>query len=368
MINGLLYYSIIPASVDLEKILLIIICSFSGIALLLFGVIMLYRSIKILDTKYLTSLRESYDELFMAVAFSEGEELEANIEKTKRLNKEHLNRKRHAEVITSELLLLYNSFTGESRKNLRELYLKAGFVEYTERKVKSRKWELQAQGIREAALMRDERVTGRLIQLSHNKNRLVKENAQLSLLKIRGFAGLDFLNEINTPLSDWHQINLIETLKEHSNSTLPDFTAWLSSNETTVILFAVRLMRHFKQIEKSEKLFPLLEYSNLPVKTEVIRTLADLQKTEVLPLLEKRFGKENTEIKTEIIKAYAILQAQNEAGLLPKWLVEAQEAEIQKHCLEALVQLDAINALNGLDIKEPVLKGFVNDLIKQQHS
>ena len=365
---SLLYYNILPASLELEKILLVIICSFAGIALLLFGVIMFYRSIKILDTKYLTSLRENYDELFMAAAFSEAEELEANIEKTKKLNKEYLNRKRHAEVITSELLLLYNSFTGESRKNLRELYLKAGFIEYTEQKVKSRKWELQAQGIREAALMRDERVVGRLIQLSHNKNQLVKENAQISLLKIRGFAGLDFLNEINTPLSNWHQINLIETLKEHSNSTLPDFTTWLSSNETTVILFAVRLIRHFKQIEKSEKLFPLLEYSNLSVKTEVIRTLADLQKTEVIPLLEKRFEKENTEIKTEIIKACAMLQEQNEAGLLPKWLIKTQEAEIQKQCLDALVLLDAIGSLNNLDIKEPTLKGLVHDLIKQQHS
>ena len=120
-----------------------------------------------------------------------------------------------------------------------------------------------------------------------------------------------------------------------------------------------------KETEVEESFFP----EDLSDEQKMIRDMCNQYlKSEVIPLLEKRFEKENTEIKTEIIKACAMLQEQNEAGLLPKWLIKTQEAEIQKQCLDALVLLDAIGSLNNLDIKEPTLKGLVHDLIKQQHS
>lgn len=362
-VNIQTYFNALSEPAQLEQILIGTIVIFLLLSLVLFISIMLYRSIKIADIKYIDSLTNTYDDLFMTAAFSDSEELKAVIERTKVANHRHLKRKRHAHIITNKLLFLYNSFSGESRKNLLELYMRSGFVEYSEKKMHSTYWELKAQGIREVAEMKDTRVLGALKKISKKRNKLLKENAQLSLLKINGFAGLDFLSDTDMPLSDWHQINLIETLKEYRNTPLPDFSVWLSSGENTVVLFAIRLINYFKQIETSDKLIPLLEHSNEKIRTETIRALGVLNKTDAIQYLIEVYDNQPLVLKTEIIKAYALLAEQKNTAVLLQWLSQSSDPEIQRHCLEALIALGATNDLKNLKTEDHALKEVANSLI-----
>lgn len=359
----LTYLSVLSNPGQLEQLLVGIIITFLLVTLALFVSIMFYRSVKIADIKYIDSLADIYDELFMTAAFADGEELKQVIEKTRTANTKHLGQKRHARIITNKLVFLYNSFSGESRKNLLELYMHSGFVEYSEKKIHSRHWELKAQGIREVAEMKDSRVLGTLKKISKKRNRLLRENAQLSLLKINGFEGLGFLADMDTPMSDWHQINLIETLKEYRNTPLPDFSVWLSSNETTVVLFAIRLINYFKQIENSDQLFRLLGHADEKVKTETIRTLSVLHKTDAIPHLIKIYESQSLTLKTEIIKAYALLAEQKNTDIILQWLSQSNDPEIQRHCLEALIALDATDDLKNLQTEDSALKEVANSLI-----
>ena len=360
----LLYTNALNNSETLERILIITIFTFLALTIVLFSTIMIYRTIKIADSKYISGLKNTYGDVFMGAAFSTPEELNTQIKKTIDLNKEHLTKKRYAQIITDELLFLYNSFTGESKKNLKDLYIKAGFIDYSEKKVKSNKWEIQARGIREVAQMKDERVIGFLKTLTNHKNQLVKENAQLSLVKINGFDGLNFLNDVNTPISDWQQVNLLGALKEHGNQQIPDFTSWLSSSEKTVILFAIRLMNHYKQIEGSNKLLTFLNYRDKKLKTESIRTLVNLGKTEAIPYFENIYHNESHEIKIELIKAYSSLITNRENNKLSDWLIYTKDPRIQKECLEAIISLDAIEILRSVNTKDIQLANQIAHILK----
>jgi len=312
----------------------------------------------------MTELKGEYDDMFMSAAFSaDAEELNTNIEKIKQLNKKYLQKKRHVHIVTDELLFLYHSFSGESKTNLWELYMKSGFLEYSEKKVKSLQWDISAQGVREVAEMRDERILPTLKKLSNSSNKLVQENVQLSLVKINGFRGLDFLSTVETPISDWQQINLIEVLKEYTNTPIPDFTIWLSSTEKTVILFAVRLIHQFKQIDRSNKLIPFLDYGDVKIKTEVIRTLVGFNKSEILDTLIKKYEQESFIIKLEIIKAYSFLSQSDDVAILAKWIINTTDLEIQKNCVEAVINLYALDKLKELCATNDVLKNKVELLL-----
>lgn len=330
---------------------------------MLFIAIMTYRSIKIADLERIAFLKEHYDAEFMAAAFSTPEEMYLIIEKIKSLNKMHLHKKRHARIITDELLRLYNSFSGESSDNLRKVYMECGFREHSANKIKSNKWELVAQGIRETAAMKDKNVLSSIKKMSRSKNTLVVENAQLSLVKINGFSGLGFLSETQHPISDWQQINLIETLKEYATSALPDFSQWLGAKENTVRLFAVRLIRYFKQIENSEKLYPLLNHESIKIKTEVIQTLGELGNRAALNKLINKYENEHQAIKLEIIRACALIGEPNTTELFTEWIKQTDDVELQKNCIESIIHLNAINELKLLSADDAVLKDKIKPFI-----
>lgn len=342
---------------DIETLLIATICLFSLLALVLFTAIMVYRSIKISDLSYIATLQEQYDELFMNAAFADPDQLEQSIKTATTLNKVHLKNKRHAHIISNQLLHLYNSFSGESKDNLREIYTRTGFIEHSEKKIRSYRWEVAAQGIRELATMKKSlNVLQSIKKLGRLRNKIVVENVQLSMVKINGFEGLDFLDETTEPISDWQQINLIEALKEYSTATIPDFRKWLQSKEKTVVLFAVRLIRYFKKIDNSDSLKVLLKHKDDKIKAETIQTLAEFGNREILDDLVDSYNRESHTIQIEIIKAYAALAASSEIGVLPLWIKRTNHMEIQKTCIEAAIALHALEELKQLCMSDLVLQ------------
>lgn len=333
---------------DIETLLITLIAVFILITLVLFSIIMIYRGVKIFDTNYIISLKEQYDEVFMNASFSEPGSLPEHIEKAKQLNTKYLGNKRHARIITNELIHLANTFSGESKNNLNEIYVKAGFLEYSENKIKSGHWESVAQGIREIAAMKTNTVTEYVKHLRKSTNRLIAENAQLTLVKIKGFGGLDFLNEIQEPVSDWQQINLIEALKEYATASVPDFTKWLESKEKSVVLFAIRLIRYFKKIDNGERLIPLLKHKDDKIKAAAIQTLTEFGNRQILDQLIDSYTRESHTIQIEIIKAYASLADSNTIGVLPLWIKRTNDMEIQKTCIEAILALNVLDELKLL--------------------
>ncbi len=359
-------YSLIDYLSDIETLLITLILLFLLLAFILFTVIMVYRSIKIADLNYISSLKEQYDEVFMNAAFAEPDSIKEYIQQAKQLNQKHLQNKRHARIITNELINLSNSFSGESKDNLREIYMNAGFREYSENKIKSYKWELAAQGIREIAAMKNKHNTQQIKKLSKSKSKLVVENVQLSLVKVSGFKGLDFLNETEEPISHWQQINLIEALKEYSNAPLPDFAIWLSSKEKTVILFAVRLIRYFKKIDSSEKLLPLLENKNSKIKREAIQTLSEFGSSAALDKLIQNYSREPHLIQIEIIKAYALLTSSDSIETLLQWIRRTGDMEIKKTCIDAIIDLNALDKFKLMCLNDTDLYSRIKPFIDLQ--
>lgn len=359
----ILFTNPIPNSWNLELVLLTAISVLLSVTLILFLAIMIARSIKIKRNNRTERLRNLFYTLFTEASFAETESIGSVILKAKELNKKFLSKKKYARIITKDLLSLYNSLSGSSKSNLKFLYIEAGFVKHSEDKMHSPSWQIKAQGIRELAQMKHGPVLSKLKEIAKDKHDIVKENAQISLVKMEGFNGLYFLNDKPTPISDWQQLNLIEALKEYRNSELPDFTVWLSSSEDTVILFGIRLMRYFKQIKGSEKLIPLINHSNKKIKIETIQTISALNVTDALPTLIEQYSNESTEVKTEIIKTFGNLTQINNTDILIQWITESNDHKIHKACLDAMVGLNIIHKLKGLKLEQESLQFQIDKLL-----
>lgn len=117
------------------------------------------------------------------------------------------------DILISTLLKLNYEISGEMAESIHKLYIQTGLLDYSLSKLKSRKWNSIADGIRELTLFHVKEVQDQVkIHINHPKTE-VRSAMQLYLVNLFHFDGLDFLNNITTPISEWDQIQLLEALQ-----------------------------------------------------------------------------------------------------------------------------------------------------------
>ena len=117
------------------------------------------------------------------------------------------------DILISTLLKLSYEISGEMAESLHRLYIQTGLLDYSLSKLKSRKWNIIADGIRELTLFHVKEAQDQVkIHINHPKTE-VRSAMQLYLVNLFHFEGLAFLNDITTPISEWDQIQLLEVLQ-----------------------------------------------------------------------------------------------------------------------------------------------------------
>lgn len=208
------------------------------------------------------------------------DQLKVNISETFRRN-----------ILISTLLKLSYEISGEMAESLHRLYIQTGLLDYSLSKLKSRKWNIIADGIRELTLFHVKEVQGQVkVHINHPKTE-VRSAMQLYLVNLFHFEGLDFLNNITTPISEWDQIQLLEVLKLHSNQRVTSINLWLKSSNESVVFFALKLAKIYNQYGVKDELIALLDHKNIKIRIEVIHLLSYLNIIDAKTILKNKFKK-----------------------------------------------------------------------------
>lgn len=194
-------------------------------------------------------------------------------------------------IMVSTLLKLRNEISGEVAEAIQTLYYQIGLENYAANRLKNKKWNKIAKGIRELTLFQIKEVHDEiLLHINHPRSEVRKE-VQMYLVNIFYFDGLEFLNVIEHYLSEWDQIQLIEILQKFENQQIPDINPWLKSTNDSVVLFALKLAKIYNQSGSKDILLELLDHDNLTVRVNTIDVLNSLYITEAVPVLKERFSK-----------------------------------------------------------------------------
>ena len=116
------------------------------------------------------------------------------------------------EILVSTLFKLRNEISGEMAESIEKLYFQTGLISYALAKLRSKKWDVVAKGIRELTQFHVKEVHNEVMTNINHPRREVRKEMQLYLVNLFYFKGLDFLNALETPLSEWDQIQLLEVL------------------------------------------------------------------------------------------------------------------------------------------------------------
>jgi len=193
------------------------------------------------------------------------------------------------DILISTLLKLSYEISGEMAESIHKLYIKTGLIDYSLSKLRNKKWNIIANGIRELTLFHVKEVQDQVkIHINHPKTE-VRSAMQLYLVNLFHFEGLAFLNDITTPISEWDQIQLLEVLQLHKNQKVADIKSWLKSTNESVVLFALKLAKIYNQYGVKDELMALLNHKNIKIRVDVIPLLSHLSIIEAKIILKNNF-------------------------------------------------------------------------------
>jgi len=245
-------------------------------------------------------------------------------------------------IIVSTLLRLRNEISGEMADAIQKLYYQSGLISYALKRLKSKKWYVVAKGIRELTQLHIKEVHDKIVLFVNHPKKEIRKEVQLYLVTLFHFDGLQFLEVLQTQLSEWDQIQLLEVLQRFDEQEIPDINPWLKSTNESVVVFALKLAKIYNQYEVKDALLDLLLHPQKKIRVDAIHVLSHLQVFEAKAVLKNNFEILSQEEQIEFFKLLENLGETSDESFL---LTHATHQNFE-------IKLSAIKILKSLALEK----------------
>ena len=241
------------------------------------------------------------------------------------------------QVLIDEMIDVSINLKGEENKKLISLYKLLNLDKDSINKAHSRRWHIKIKGIRELAFMNIKDANAIIYKALNSSNEILRMEAQIALVRLNDDNPFEFLSNLTSHFSLWEQITLHELIVHH-NIPLPSFQKWLTSPNPTVVIFALRMIREFKQKESEDNILETLFHQDPSVRYLAVQVAGDLDMRSTLETMKHMYKYQEYKICLEIIKSMGKMPDVSMIGFLK--LVLDKENDVQ-------LQIEATKAINN---------------------
>jgi hypothetical protein len=256
--------------------------------------------------------------VIVGVVFSE--EVEGGREAMTYAFERHLDKSAYRNYMIDELIKAKQGLSGSSASHLKLLYESLNLDIDSFEKLHNLKWHVKAKGIRELGLMEQTKYRKEIFWLANDKNELVRNEAQCAMVSFFGWPGLSFLNAIEHQMSRWHQVQLLDKLKDVKLEAIEDIKGWLESSNKSVIVFAIKLATLYKCPDVYHHVVRCLQSSNSQVKISALEYLRLMPQADTSDQMINSYYSESTGYKLAVITALRDIGTEKELSFLVKEL------------------------------------------------
>ena len=253
-----------------------------------------------IEAKY----KEEYESSLVAYLYAGNGDEDISAEQLSIINelKESVTDPFKRKVIIATLFKLRSEISGEMGESIDQLFIKLGLLRYSLAKLRSKKWDVIAIGIRELTQFKIKGVHKIIMNNINHPTKEVRKEMQLYLVHLYAFKGLDFLNVLETSLSEWDQIQLLEILQLNNDTQIADIKPWLKSSNDSVVNFTLKLAKVYNQFDAKNELIELLSHKSKEVRINAISAFSHLNIFEAKTILKNSFNERSHEEQIVFLK------------------------------------------------------------------
>lgn len=259
--------------------LMIIIKVMLVMMLLLIISIYTYLSNKKKQHFQLLAIRETLEPLITQIIVDESSASQTQIQELKKLLTTRLSRR----YMTEELIRSKQNYSGEVANKIILIYLSLDLKKYSLHKIRPKSnWYIKARGIQELYLMDQKKSYPEIYNYTDAPNEFVRNEAQIGMIHLIGFKGLNFLEKVSHPITDWQQLKMLEQLKLFPEKVdmSEDIPGWLLSPNNSVVVFTLKLCYEYQYYQLVPEIKYCLNHNAATVRTHALETLIRLENND----------------------------------------------------------------------------------------
>lgn len=317
-------------SSTLIRILIIIIIYSILSMFVLLAIILFHRNQMEGESRLLQVLKEKYQLLLMDYVFNDQEQSTVP-EKINKIAGDNYKRL----ILVEEMKDLIVNLSGDAAVRLRELYYNLNLDADSRMKAFNNKWHIKIKGFRELAFMNLKDANDEIIRCLHSNNSVLRMEAQLALVRLNDEDRFSFLDHLQRPFTMWEQMNVHEMIISY-NLEIPDFQRWLNSDNRTVVIFALNMIKVFKQTYSWEKVISLLDNKDQEIRKTAISVLGELRIKEAVSTLKHLYKYEIYQNQLEILIALNKLSDRSTLNFLIMVIDKEDDVQLQIEAAKAV--------------------------------
>jgi hypothetical protein len=239
------------------------------------------------------------------------------------------------QVLIDQMIDVSVNLKGDSEDKLTRLYKELELDKDSIRRAHSRKWHLRIKGFRELAFMGIKEANEEMYKSLNSRNEILRMEAQIALVRLSDKEHFEFLSRLERPFSLWEQMTLHDLILQH-NIPVPEFRKWLSSANPTVAMFALRMIREFKQRDAEPEVKIALLHRDHRVSQLAVEVSGDLDMRATLDTMKRMYKFQDYNGCLEIVKSMGKMPELAMMGFLKLVLDKEDDVQLQIEAVKAI--------------------------------
>lgn len=261
------------------------------------------------------------------------------------------------QVLVEQMIDVSVNLKGDSEAKLMKLYRELNLDADSLARARSNKWHKKIKGFRELAFMGIRDGNAEMFTALNSRNEILRMEAQIALVRLSDENHFDFLSQMKRPFSLWEQITLHDLIIQHE-IPVPDFQKWLSSSNPTVVMFALRMIREFKQKEAEPEIRKALLHRDQRVSQLAVEVAGDLDMRSTLETMKRMYKFQEYNICLEIVKSMGKMPEQSMLGFLKLVLDKEDDVQLQIEAVKAIENMGEVGVQALVKIMKSEYKNY----------
>lgn len=233
---------------------------------------------------------------------------------------------------------------GDSQAILTQIYRDAGLKDLLIKELNEKDWDVKAAVIEEIGNVQLKELLFEVLKYTDYDNEIVRNKAQVVVLKLGGIRGLQFLDTLKSQLSELQQIHLLNQLLKMQYNQFSQTEKWLKSANDSVVMFGLKVVQNFMQFQDRELLVRLLDHPNSEIVKKTLMAISRLGLKSELEAIKLHYPNYSTELKIEVLRAIGELGDEKEQLFLIDCLM-SDDYYIVREASNALIKIGQKNLL-----------------------
>ena len=238
-------------------------------------------------------------------------------------------------VLVDQIIDVSVNLKGEAGEKLNRLYRDLSLDRDSVRRAHSRRWHIKIKGFRELAFMNIKDANPAIYKALNSGNEILRMEAQIALVRLSDDDHFTFLTHMKRPFSLWEQITLHDLMVQH-DLPVPDFQKWLISANSTVVMFALRMIREFKQKDAEPEVRKALLHRDPQVSLLAVQVAGDLDMRSTLETMKRMYKYQEYNNCLEIVKSMGKMPDPAMMGFLKLVLDKEDDVQLQIEATKAI--------------------------------